>query len=149
MSDQCRHCTNTGDSDACGSVKCHIHDSWYVKQLKEDLAEKQSLLDLQHKRTLIADELWKKETGKDCFPDLGDLIDWLMEKANLNNEPLADGEECTACGYRRSKKNLTLEQRAEIRKLRASGAMVKDLASQFNKDTSTIWRVVNEQPVEE
>jgi len=53
------------------------------KQLAEDIAEKQSLFDLQHTRTLEADKLWQEETGHDCncFPDLGELIRWLMEKA--------------------------------------------------------------------
>jgi len=51
------------------------------KQLKEDIAEKQSLFDLQHTRTLEASAMWQAETGKDYFPDLGELIRWLMEKA--------------------------------------------------------------------
>jgi len=51
------------------------------KQLKEDIAELQSLFDLQHTRTLMAAAMWQAETGKDCFPDLGELVRWLMEKA--------------------------------------------------------------------
>jgi len=54
------------------------------KQLKEDIAEKQSLFDLQHTRTLEASAAWQAEAGKDCFPDLGELIRWLMEKAKLS-----------------------------------------------------------------
>jgi len=49
------------------------------KELKEDVAEKQSLFDLQHTRTLEASAMWQEETGKDCFPDLGELVRWLME----------------------------------------------------------------------
>jgi len=53
------------------------------KELEEAIAEKQSLFDLQHRRTLAATLAWQKETGKDCWPDLGKLVGWLMEKAKL------------------------------------------------------------------
>jgi len=56
------------------------------KELKEDIAEKQSLFDLQHTRTLEASAAWQAETGKDCFPDLGKLVGWLMEKAGRNKQ---------------------------------------------------------------
>jgi len=56
------------------------------KLLKEDLAEKQALFNLQHTRMLEAFALWQEETGKDCFPDLGELLRWLIEKAWQNNQ---------------------------------------------------------------
>jgi len=86
MSDPCMLCCNVDDVDACEAVECDLHDNWYVKQLKEDLAEKQSLFNLQHKRTLEAMAVWQKETGNDCWPDLGELVRWLMEKAERNKQ---------------------------------------------------------------
>ena len=55
-----------------------------LKRLSEDLAEKQALLALQHQRTLAAQRAWQESTGNTHWPDLGQLIDWLMEQANIN-----------------------------------------------------------------
>lgn len=41
--------------------------------------EYKALFDLQHTRMGEATKVWQKETGKhDTFPDLGDLLDWLL-----------------------------------------------------------------------
>jgi hypothetical protein len=46
-------------------------------------SELQATFDLQWKRMGKATKLWQKETGKhDIWPDLGDLLDWLIERGN-------------------------------------------------------------------
>ena len=59
-----------------------------LKRLREDLAEKQALFDLQHKRTLKAQRAWQEATGNTHWPDLGKLIEWLMEQANINTNKI-------------------------------------------------------------
>jgi len=53
-----------------------------LDELRGDLAEKRSLMDLQHRRTLEAQRLWQTETGNTHWPDLGTLIEWLTERGN-------------------------------------------------------------------
>lgn len=54
-----------------------------LDQALEDLGDYEHLVDRQHKRTLHAQKLWQAETGNTYWPDLGKLIDWLLEKADL------------------------------------------------------------------
>ena len=52
-----------------------------IRELEHDNAELRALFDLQHKRTLEADKLWQKAHNKpDTFPDLGNLIEWLLSE---------------------------------------------------------------------
>jgi len=42
------------------------------------------LFKLQHKRSLEADKLWQKATGNThVFPDLGVLLEWLMDQRKI------------------------------------------------------------------
>jgi hypothetical protein len=45
-----------------------------------DRDEMQQLFDLQHTRTVKADRLFQEANGVDYFPDLGNLIDWLITR---------------------------------------------------------------------
>jgi len=56
--------------------------------MDEAIAERdelQDLFDLQHTRTEKADELWRQAHPSDTFiiPDLGKLIDWLLEQRTV------------------------------------------------------------------
>ena len=51
-----------------------------VKSLEAENKELKELFDLQHKRSLEADQLWQESTGETCMPDLGKLLDWFMKK---------------------------------------------------------------------
>lgn len=55
---------------------------------QEELEELRALFNLQQKRMRKATELWQRETGQiHVFPDLGDLLEWLMLKARPNSKP--------------------------------------------------------------
>jgi hypothetical protein len=47
----------------------------------EQCKEYDRLFELQRKRVLKADKLFQKENKVSYYPDLGKLIDWLLEKA--------------------------------------------------------------------
>ena len=51
-----------------------------VTALQAENKELKELFDLQHKRSLEADQLWQESTGETCMPDLGKLLDWFMKK---------------------------------------------------------------------
>lgn len=51
--------------------------------LKAEIKEYNSLIELQRKRTVDASRLWQGAHGKSEFPDLGELIEWLMKEAGL------------------------------------------------------------------
>lgn len=47
----------------------------------ENCADMESLFELQQQRMRKATALWQEATGEhDTFPDLGTLLDWLMER---------------------------------------------------------------------
>ena len=49
--------------------------------LEEENKNLHALFDLQHTRTLEASKLWQEETSNPgVYPDLGLLIDWLLER---------------------------------------------------------------------
>jgi len=65
-----------------------------LEDLKERLTDYDQLFNLQHSRMAKATKRWQDATGKhEIFPDLGDLLDWLLE--SKPDEPLAppDGAE--------------------------------------------------------
>jgi len=45
-----------------------------------ELSELRSLFSMQHKRMLKAEQAWKRATSSDYNPDLGVLLDWLMDR---------------------------------------------------------------------
>lgn len=59
-------------------------------ELKTELKGLQSLFELQHKRVVEADKLWQKAHDQPkAWPDLGELIDWLLSMA----------QGCHSCEY--------------------------------------------------
>lgn len=51
------------------------------KKLKMELKDLNSLFSLQHTRTVKADRLWQKAHKKpNVLPDLGELVQWLMDR---------------------------------------------------------------------
>ena len=67
-------------------VKCAEVKPLLVRiiELKEENKQFTSLFDLQHKRSLKADKLWKKATGNaHILPDLGVLLEWLMDQRKI------------------------------------------------------------------
>ena len=53
----------------------------HIIELKEENKTLNRLFKLQHKRSLEADKLWQKATGKThVLPDLGVLLKWLMDQ---------------------------------------------------------------------
>lgn len=50
-----------------------------LEALKDEQALHNRLIELQHERVLKADKAWQKAHNKPhTFPDLGELIEWLM-----------------------------------------------------------------------
>lgn len=66
-------------SDAQAAVEAAYEQG--KAELMEENAELNHLFDLQHKRMGEATKLWQQETGRDdTWPDLGDLLTWLMAR---------------------------------------------------------------------
>ena len=57
-----------------------LHRLGQIESLQAENKELKELFDLQHKRSLEADQLWQESTGETCMPDLGKLLDWFMKK---------------------------------------------------------------------
>lgn len=54
-----------------------------VTELREEVEGLQALFDLQQTRMERATAAWREATGQhDVLPDLGRLLDWLLEKDN-------------------------------------------------------------------
>ena len=78
-----------------------------AEQLETELKELQSLFELQHKRTIEADRLWQiAHNQPHVWPDLGKLVEWLMEKAfqvrccrNCKNWTGGIQPACGGCAY--------------------------------------------------
>jgi hypothetical protein len=61
-----------------------------LNEAKTELAELESLFELQHKRSLEAMKLWQDAHNEpDVWPDLGKLLTWLLER----------GQGCFSCKY--------------------------------------------------
>ncbi len=61
-----------------------------LAEAKTELAELESLFELQHKRSLEAMKLWQDAHNEpDVWPDLGKLLTWLLER----------GQGCFSCKY--------------------------------------------------
>lgn len=76
-------------------IVCNMHPDAKVELISlqgkgflftcEECEDNEKLLDLQHSRMVQADKLWQKETGNlNVLPDLGKLIEWLLEKRSVN-----------------------------------------------------------------
>lgn len=59
-------------------------DKVYEIEIKcQSCKENEALFDKQWRRTMAANKLWQEENDPEVWPDLGTLIDWLMEKAGV------------------------------------------------------------------
>lgn len=59
----------------------HVDKAYEIKCPHCD--ELQSIFDLQYTRCKEATKLWQKEHDVKVIPDLGILIEWLMQKAGM------------------------------------------------------------------
>ena len=56
----------------------------HVTSVREENAELNELFERQHRRVQAATQLWREETAQWLTqPDLGDLVQWLMDRAEL------------------------------------------------------------------
>lgn len=62
-------------------IKWHNEQAEKVKEQAARIAELEQLISLQHTRTVEADKRYQAAKGVDYLPDLGELVDWLMEQA--------------------------------------------------------------------
>jgi hypothetical protein len=84
-------------------VADHIDNSeHHVLDLEARLAEYEQLFRMQHERTFKADRLWQEEHNMPTVvPDLGKLIDWLLERlAALQHIVRWDSGDTTTCWHR-------------------------------------------------
>ena len=69
--------------DASPAIRAMVRD---INRYCKENAEYNSLFKLQRKRTLEADKLWQEANKKpDVFPDLGELLAWLMRERESKN----------------------------------------------------------------
>lgn len=64
-------------------------------EMRAEIDYFQTLIDLQHKRTLEANKLWQKAHNKpDVLPDLGKLVEWLLLRLQ-NQETIIEANRAT------------------------------------------------------
>lgn len=68
--------------DELGFDRSRGHDE-VLREALEELQETRALFDKQHTRVIEADHLWQKAHNSDVFPDLGALVEWLMQRADV------------------------------------------------------------------
>jgi hypothetical protein len=78
-------------------------------EMRAEIDYFQTLIDLQHKRTVEADKLWQQAHNQpNVWPDLGKLIEWLMKRAderrccyNCKYGPMCsvDARVCSGCSF--------------------------------------------------
>ena len=61
------------------AVEAYYVLAWAARKQKEELAEMNALFDLQRKRMTDAVKEWQGATGATYYPDLGQLLTWLLE----------------------------------------------------------------------
>lgn len=66
-----------------------------LEDAKAEIAEKQALFDMCHKRTMEADKLWQVAHNKpNVLPDLGKLVEWLLLRLQ-NQETIIEANSAT------------------------------------------------------
>ena len=55
-----------------------------IEVLRAEVEEYVALIKLQQRRMRAAVDFWQKETGNKYGPDLGTLLEWLMERKGKN-----------------------------------------------------------------
>jgi len=61
-----------------------------IEALEAEVSETDQLFETQHRRTREADKLWQEATGQHhVLPDLGTLIQWLLDRATTAEEQVA------------------------------------------------------------
>lgn len=69
---------------------------YQLQAVEQELNDFQSLFDLQRKRTGEAVKFWQLETGESYHPDLGLLLEWLINKAKLRK---SQRRQCLSCKH--------------------------------------------------
>ena len=65
-----------------------------IEELKKENYGLRLLFAMQHTRIKKAIELWQKATGKELtHPDLGEMIRWLLDRAEAAKEEMINAEE--------------------------------------------------------
>lgn len=57
-----------------------------IEEKCQSCKENEALFDLQWKRSMEATKLWQKENDPEIWPNLGKLLEWLMDKAGMEYE---------------------------------------------------------------
>ena len=77
----------------------YVKSPWFERELAKALEEideshgLEKLFEMQHRRSQEADKRWQEATGKhDTIPDLGDLLQWLMNEIDRLQEELVIAE---------------------------------------------------------
>jgi len=60
--------------------------------------ELEALFEMQCKRSAEANKLWQEATGRDCIPDLGALLEWLMKERTDLQAQVEAMKNCGNCG---------------------------------------------------
>jgi len=99
-------------------VKGHLTAQEWKERAEEAEAENKelnALFDLQRTRTTKAKAMWQKATGKkETFPDLGELLEWLMWELETN-KALLDRYQKVEKGWRDETEGIE----TEIKRLKA------------------------------
>jgi len=90
-----------------------------ILRAHDELDENQQLYDLQHTRTVEADKLFQAANGVDYFPDLGQLVEWLMARYDKLRAELA-----TMTADRDSEARWAEQYHAELDILKAASAWI-------------------------
>lgn len=79
--DHCQSCSEWAASYRGLAAKCEQVRNERDRAIA-DKDELEALIELQRRRVGAATEAWRAEHNQpDVFPDLGELVEWLMEKA--------------------------------------------------------------------
>ncbi len=111
------------------------------EKLRAERDELQALFDLQSTRMEKASALWREAhpSEKLVLPDLGDLLEWLMERPEVNIEP-DDVVSLTAAGEVVALRALAAELVADLEASRAYGQA--EYEAVFDSLTKAVARVV-------
>lgn len=68
----------------CTGAVAPLAGAWVETEIDQENAQLRNLFEMQRKRCQKATYLWRKETGQKLVtPDLGELIEWLMDKGDF------------------------------------------------------------------
>jgi hypothetical protein len=112
-----KHGHKMGDKIDAGKVQDYLVEflaaaERSLSSAREEIDDYDRLINLQHSRTVKADKLWQEAHNKpDTTPDLGALVDWLMERADRLESAFAEAH-LDADEYRRKAYHWEVEAKA-------------------------------------